>query len=215
MATAVKKQTAKDNLVPDADDTIIKLQLSLTGIAPALMHAANLNDPLYPPKRRYDELNSKGSKKTLADNEEVARIEWYAALYWDEELGPYFPSRNVKACLIKAGGLGRKGAAVERGVTFAHSKLPLIYEGPRGRDELFAAGFAYTTAIRNSGMNGGRVQRTRPCFEDWALEATIYVDPHQIGLEDLGRVAGVAQRIGIGDYRPEFGTFRATLVKEA
>lgn len=204
--------TATINLVPDIEATIKTLELRLDGIAPLLMHAPTLIDPLHPLSREMAKATSKtGSKRTVADIEHIARIEWQAGIYFDDTIGPFIPAVNVKKSIVKAAGLTKQGAAVTRGVTFADTKLPLLYDGPRDLDELYAAGFVDSRPVKNGGMGAGRVPRTRPCFEQWAIEARIYVDPHEIGLEDLGRVVGVAQRFGVGDYRPEFGLFRATL----
>lgn len=209
-ATPVRK-----NLVPSVDDTIKTLHLHLEGTAPLLMHAPTLIDPLHPITKKIGELTSKtASKRTVADVEAIARLEWRAALYYDEDLGPFLPAVNVKKAIVKAAGLTKMGSAVSRGVTFATTKLALQYDGPRDPDGLFDAGFVDSRPVRNGGMNSGRVNRTRPSFEDWQVDATLYCDPHEIGLEDLGRVIGVAQRFGVGDYRPEFGLFTATLTEE-
>lgn len=207
--------TQSRNLVPASDDTIKTLTLRLEGQAPLMMHAPTLIDPLHPLTREMALATSKtASKRTIADIEHMARVEWEAGIYHSDELGPFIPSVNVKKSIVKAAGLTKDGASVTRGVTFADTKLPLLYDGPRDRDGLYDAGFKDTRPVRNGGMGGGRVPRTRPCFDEWALEAIVYVDPHEIGLEDLGRVVGVAQRFGVGDYRPEFGLFRATLTEE-
>lgn len=199
------------NLIEQVTDTSINLNLTLTGVAPLMMHAPTLIDPLHPLTREMQALTSKGAKRTIADHERISRLEWEAGLYHDDDLGPFVATVNVKASMKKAAGLLKLGAAVGRGVTFAATKLALEYDGPRDRDGLYEAGFRDVRPVKNGGMNAGRVMRTRPCFDDWKISANLYVNPHEISLEDFARVVVGAQRQGVGDYRPEFGLFIAEL----
>lgn len=177
-----------------------------------MMHAPTLLDPLHPISREMASMTAKkASTRTIADIERMSRLEWDAGLYHDEKLGPFIPAVNVKKSFQLAAGRWKLGAAVSRGVTFATTKVAVQYDGPRDRDGLYAAGFKDVRPIKNGGFNAGRVMRTRPCFEDWALEAQLYVDPHEIGVEDLAKVVERAQRYGVGDYRPEFGLFSAEM----
>lgn len=189
----------------------VALRLRVTGVAPLLMRSDTLLDATHPLVSEIREITDKPSKKrTPADLAQMARLEWQGGLYYDDDLGPFLPSVNVKMAIRGAAGLARRGASIKRGVQFTDIKLPLLYDGPRDPDGLYAAGFRDTRGVRNGGM-GGSVMRTRPCFEEWALEATMYVDPHEISIEDVAGFVAAAQRFGLGDYRPEFGLFTAEL----
>jgi hypothetical protein len=113
--------------------------------------------------------------------------------------------------LREAAGRWKLGAAVKRGVTFPATKISLEYDGARDPDQLYEAGFRDLRPVKNGGFNAGRVMRCRPCFEEWAVQTLCFVDPHEIGLEDLATVVEAAQRYGIGDYRPEYGLFSAEM----
>ena len=52
----------------------------LTSVAPLLMHNGQLSDPLNPWAQAIKRITDK-RKKTLADLEEVGRLEWYGGLY--------------------------------------------------------------------------------------------------------------------------------------
>ena len=65
--------------------------------------------------------------------------------------------------------------------------------------------------VKNAGYNAGRVMRCRPMFSEWNIDAEIAFDPEEIDPDTLGLIVERAQRYGIGDYRPEFGAFSATL----
>lgn len=201
----------KKNLVNDVQTSLIKLDLKITGAAPLLMHAPTLVDPMHPLKRAYDLITAKGGKKTIADHERLAHLEWEAGIYFDEEVGPFLSAVNIKQAIRAAAARYKLGTAVVRGITFDKTKIPLLYDGPRELSALFKAGFRDTRTVRNGGMNRGSVMRTRPCFEAWGLEARLYLNPYDIGIEDFARCVADAQRYGIGDYRPEFGLFTAEL----
>lgn len=203
--------TATANLIKQAALTHVTLDLKLTGVAPLLMHKPTLVDPMHPLTLQIAAFTAKGAKKTIADNEAIARLEWEAGLYHDADIGPYITAANVKQAIRKSGGQVNLGAKIGRGVAFATTKLPVIYDGPRDRDGLYEAGYRDTRSVRNSGRNSGSVMRTRPCFEEWTLEARIYLNPHEISIEDFAERVAAAQRFGIGDYRPEFGLFTAEL----
>lgn len=199
------------NLIESVAAEGVVLDLKITGVAPLMMHAPTLIDPLHPLTREMQKYTGKGAKKTLADHERIARLEWEAGLYWDEELGPFLTATNIKRAFQQAGGRYKLGAAITRGVTFLATKCPVQYDGPRDKDGLYDAGFRDTRPVKNGGFNSGRVMRTRPCFAEWEIAATLHLNPHEIGVEDFARCVADARRYGLGDYRPEFGLFDADL----
>jgi hypothetical protein len=205
---------AAQNLIADLPQQLLQLRLKVTGVAPLLMHAPTLLDPMHPLSIEMRRLTDKpGKKRTPADHAKLAELEWNAGLYHDATLGPFISSVNLKRAFRLAAGQERKGASLGRALTFADTKMPLVYDGPRDRAGLYAAGFRDTRGVKNAGTGSG-VIRTRPCFEEWELAATVYLNPHELGVSDFARFVAAAQRYGIGDYRPEFGLFRAELYEE-
>lgn len=208
MTTATRSR----NLVPDTDDSLVTIEFRLEGVAPLLMHAPTLIDPIAPLTKEIAKITSKkASQRTIADVERLTRLEWEAGLYHDEKLGPYVPASNIKQVLRGAAGRWKLGAPIARGLTFEHRRLPVEYDGPRDKDGLYEAGYVSSLPVKNGGFNAGRVMRARPMFEEWAIEGRAFLDPHEVGLEDLGLIFARAQRMGVGDYRPEYGLFTATV----
>lgn len=203
MSTAT---TARSRIVPSVYRSA---QLRLEGEAPLLMHADTLLDITHPLTRQFKELTGKVGK-TIDDEMNIARIEWLAGIYHDDELGPFIPGAMVKAALSAAGTRWKKGATINRSLVVIQSKIPLEYDGPRDLDGLWDDGFRDMRGAVNSGRNRGRVMRTRPCFEDWAITAEVAYDPKELETDVLEAVAEFAQVRGIGDFRPDFGTFKAT-----
>ena len=56
------------------------LHIRMTGVAPLIMRAAVLADPLHPLSRKLSEITRK-KLKTDADFERIAQIEWYGSLW--------------------------------------------------------------------------------------------------------------------------------------
>jgi len=187
--------------------------LTLTGTSPLLMNSAEADRDaeLY---RAYVLLGQK-TGKTLDDDARLRKLEWEVRIFFDADLGPYVPGRQVKGLLVDAAGKFKKGATVKRSLITMLSRIPLEYDGPRDQDALWDAGYRYTTMVKNAGFNAGRVMRCRPMFPDWSLTAEIAFDPEEIDPDTLAAIVERSQRYGIGDYRPssggDFGAFNASL----
>ena len=184
-------------------------ELTLEGRSPLLMNSAEYDrdGELY---RAFRMLGEK-RKKTLDDEARLREIEWELGLYLDEELGPYIPGKNIKAMLQSAATKWRRGADVMRSLVVVPYRVPLEYEGPRDQQGLWDAGYRYSTMAANAGFNRGRVVRCRAMFPDWKLVVEIAYDPEDLDADFLQMAAERAQKYGLGDYRPEFGSFEATL----
>lgn len=189
----------------------MQVRLTIVGSMPLLMHNAQLSDPLATITKELKKVSAK-RLKTEADHEEMARIEFEGGLYMDEEFGPYIPSANIHACLIKAAKMTRQGPAVERGVVVANEVHPLAYSGPRTAKELYADK-NYVSRL-SVGVTTSRVMRTRPFFRNWALEVDLIVDEGQLALDQVAAIAEKAgQMIGLGDYRPRYGRFEVQVTQ--
>lgn len=68
------------------------LVIDMMGKTPLLTHNSQLSDPLNPWSKKLKSITSK-KKKTDADHEEAARIEWKGGLYLDA--GPKGPVGNI------------------------------------------------------------------------------------------------------------------------
>lgn len=183
--------------------------LHLTGTAPLLMNSpeADRDSELF---RAYTLLGQKKGK-TLDDEARLRQLEWELRIYLDADLGPYVPGRTIKAVLQAAAGKFKKGATLERSLITILYRIPLEYDGPRDQEGLWDAGYRYSTMVKNAGFNAGRVIRCRPMFPDWSITADLAFDPEEVDADTLAAIVERSQRYGIGDYRPEFGAFSATL----
>jgi hypothetical protein len=183
--------------------------LTLTGETPLLMSSgeADRESELY---REYRAL-SKARAKTLEQEAKLRELEWHTRIYFDEEIGPYVPGKNVKEMLRSAATKWKLGEAVKRSLVIPDYRIPLTYDGPRDINGLWEAGFRYTAMVANAGAGAGRVERTRPCFDEWSLECEIAFDTDELDADSVVAIVKRSEKYGLGDYRPEFGAFTSAL----
>ena len=189
------------------------IKVRITGESPILMHNGRLANPLDEYTKRLKALTAKKTK-TDADHADISRAEWEGGIYLDST-GPYVSCDNLDACLKGAAKNQKLGKAFGSSVAVLEERVPLLYEGPRDPDGLWAKRFY---DIRGVVIGGKRVQRCRPIFREWACEFTIGYDPQDVNrrqvdqaLQDAGR------KIGLFDRRPEkggrYGKFTAEVVQ--
>lgn len=193
-------------IVPSGHQTA---SLALTGACPLLMNSgeADREGELY---RAYT-LLAKTRGKSLDDEANLRKMEWQLRLYLDKDLGPYIPGKNIKEMLRAAATKWKKGEEIKRSLVVVEERIPLVYEGPRDQDGLWRDGYRYTAMVANAGAGSGRVVRCRPMFKNWSLQAELAFDPEELDLDFLHVVVERARKYGLGDYRPTFGAFEATL----
>jgi hypothetical protein len=188
-----------------------KLVMHMTGIAPMIQHNIRLADPLDEYTKRLKGYTGK-RKKTEDDLEEMAHIEFLGSLYYDDEEGVFIPARMVLGSLCK-GATGIRGAKalVQGGVLITHHVNPLIYNGPRDPEKLWAdKNFRNTSAVR---VQAARVMRTRPVFNEWSVQVPLTLDTEVLNMLDFEQITERAGALaGVGDWRPQYGRFSVVLV---
>jgi len=174
------------------------------------MHNPRMVDPDFPINRELKSITSK-RKKTDDDLARMAVLEWHGGLYYDEETGVFQPSAKVRKSIIEAGRISKLGKHVERSLVMTSLNVPLIYEGPKDPDEIFATGNGYVSRM-SVGVGGKRVMRVRPQFMPWSLEVpAVLLEDAGLNYDELERLVDLAGRaIGIGDGRAiGYGRFEA------
>lgn len=185
------------------------LNYKLTSVCPMLMHNGQAADPLNKWAKLMKQISSKRAK-TDADHEEMARIEFMASLYMSTE-GPIIPASNIDAMLVHAAKKSKEGQAAKSAI-FCAKHAPLIYDGPRMADDLWAdERFRDRHPVR---VQNARVMRTRPKFEQWEAIVELNYEPTLINparIDEWMIVAG--SQIGVNDWRPQHGRFGAKRIK--
>lgn len=188
---------------------MIDFRIRLTGTTAMLMHNDRTVNPLDPMTKAMKQVTGK-RKKTDDDYEEMARLEHAAGLYMDSDVGPYLPGENISACLVGAAKITRQGTFVKQGVLITTDINPLGYKGPRTIEGLWQdENFRHMKSVK---VTTSRIMRCRPIFQRWTVEADGILDPEIIDFVSLQQIAETAgHRIGLGDWRPRFGRFEATV----
>lgn len=186
----------------------------ITGTSPLVQHNIRMADPLDPFTRALAEITGKRGK-TLDDHERMARVEFEGGLYHDDDIGPYVPAEWVWKAITKAGGLFKKGAALQRGlmVDTQSRMFPIQYDGPRDIDGLYQDGrFVLRKAI---GVQGSKTIRTRPMFPDWRIDARLIWNPTAVDFDTVERAISEAGAMtGIGDGRTiGYGRFHVEVTR--
>lgn len=186
-----------------------KFTITIQGTAPMLMHSARLSNPLDPIAKAMKKVSSKRSK-TDDDHLEMARLEHAGGLYFDDEIGPYVPGDNIWRCIQDAAKKRKLGQQIKSGLIVTTDVNPLAYSGPRTVDGLWEdENFRHQASVK---VQTSRVIRTRPIFREWATEAECIYDPAQLDMADIEAIVEIAGTIiGLGDWRPRFGRFEATI----
>lgn len=179
------------------------LKVCVVGIAPLLMHNGQTADPLNKFAKAMREVSSK-RKKTEADYEEMARIEFIAGLYMDAN-GPVIPSRMIEATITNGAKTSKLGKLAQAGV-IADRHATLEYDGPREASALFEdERFRFSVPVK---IGQQKVVRTRPIFNEWQAELTIQYLDDVINQRDLmTAIRNAGTYAGFGDWRPRYGRF--------
>ena len=185
------------------------IRFRLTGERPLLMHSSRLADPLDSIAISLNRLTKKRDK-TVADHEEIARVEWHGGL-WLTDGQPCIPSEAIDASFLAGARTRRKGKQARAGFLVQEPAL-LQHSGPKTLEELWEnADFRFRFPVR---VNDARVMRTRPRFPRWHVDVRAEYLPGLLSRQDVIDIFEIAGfREGLGDWRPKFGRYSVKLLE--
>jgi len=191
------------------------LHFSAIGMTPLIMHNGRLADPLDEYARALSKTSSI-RKKTEADHEEMARLEFMGSLYvHDGRIS--IPGNNLRAAVVGPGGGARQsknGKKAAKGLNFPLWYM-LEYEGPMEPDALWEApGFRFRTKVS---IGQSSVIRTRPIFDKWEFTGEVEYNEDFVDLDDVIHWLKVTgNEVGLGDWRPAkygpYGRFKIDIL---
>lgn len=182
------------------------LSTTWTGIRPLVLHNGRMADPTNPFTRKIKAITSK-KNKTDADFEAVARLEWEAGLYTNDDGALIIPTDNIERCIQLGAQKNRLGKDVAAVVFVVEDEITVEYDGPKTLDKMYAdpqivlrKGVKVTTA---------RIIRVRPMVPTgWKLKFELEFDDSILNTADLQKaMIDAGALIGLGDFRPKFGRF--------
>lgn len=182
------------------------LTYRITGDAPLIMHNGALANPLSAASKQLKQVSSK-KKKTDADFERMAEIEFKAGLYMDDDSGPVIPGENIEATIYSAAKITKEGKTA-KSACFVPKHAVLQYAGPRDADGLWQDERFRNCVGVKVGMS--RIMRTRPIFKDWAAVIEVEYEDSVVNEEQVDRwVHAAGTQVGLCDWRPRCGRFTA------
>jgi len=178
------------------------LELLMTGLSPLLLSCDKLADPLDPATIAHKELTSK-RKKTEDDHILIARSQWNGLMYWDDEIGVYMPTQNIRAALVGGAKLNKLGMQIKRGTLILEEKSELDYGKKLTLNQLWDQRFLDRRSVV---VSTARVICYRPKFLKWSLMFSLHYDENILDENQiLQSFENAGKFIGIGGYRPEKG----------
>ncbi len=158
--------------------------------------------------------STSGTRSALTGDKGSPREQAEPKLYTDEKGKPIIPQPNLYRCIIDAGKFFKNGKS--KVTTIKSSLIPscVDLEGLAFPIKHSEAWQVDTRPVRIP-ATGGRILAHRPCFNDWSLSFTVFLD-NEVMSETLFRdiVDKAGSAIGLGDFRPDckgpFGKFVVT-----
>jgi len=188
-----------------------QIEIRLQGVSPLLCHNGQTADPRNTYAKAMKAVSSK-RKKTDADYDELARLEWLAGLYRSAD-DLVIPDYVIESVMIAGAKKSRRGPQAKCGLyTTQHATLQFEGKPAAINDatltEMFESGnFTHTIGVK---IGQAKVMRTRPVFRNWSCTAIAQYDPDVLNLRDIEEIASDAGKfVGLGDWRPKHGRFEA------
>lgn len=185
-----------------------QFQVTIDGLGPMLHHNGQLSDPTNTFSRQIKEITSK-RKKTDADYQEVANLEFQASLYLDQRGNITVPERVIEANIHAGAKIHKEGPTALAGVFVDPGAVKFHYDGVQGADaRMKDPSCRLTVQVR---VQTARNMRTRPIFNDWTLAYKVSILEDIVNRDQLERWIIAAGRYkGLGDWRPRYGRFELT-----
>ena len=190
------------------------IKTQLKGLS-LITHNGQLADPRNKFTKALKEVTGK-RKKTDADHDEVARLEFLASCYTNGH-DLVVPSYVVEATILNGAKKTRQGPQCKAGV-FVEEDGILNFEGKPSTiseqtlSELFEQGNHHLTV--GVKVQSARVMRTRPLFRNWDTTVDITYEDDLVNRSQVLQFLGDAgAQVGIGDWRPKYGRFSVNVLE--
>lgn len=194
------------------------LNVTWKGISPLIMHSCKCVNPLHPISIEMKKLTGK-KKKTEDDLKRISDLEWVGGAYildgadckWAKgekvkNFDLYIPAENVEATLINGAKSFKRGSDVEKYVMVTDLYIPFEYGENLSADKLVES-FEYRDTRAMTVMRS-KVMRTRPRFDQWAIQFKMNYDETKIDLDTIMSAMDYAGKyVGLCDSRPKYGKF--------
>lgn len=186
----------------------MEISITINGVRPLLMHNSRLANPTDTWTRKIKEVTSK-RKKTDEDHAALSWLEARGSCYETDDGKLALPVDNVFGAIFVAAKAFKLGTRMKGALVPITDIEPLYLNGEtRDATEHVNDG---NIDIRSVQVQRARVMRSRPIIEaPWSVTHQFEFMPDEINATELQQILERAGKIvGVGDYRPRFGTFTA------
>lgn len=189
----------------------MKINLTLTGVGPMLMHNGRLANPLDPHTREMKALTAKRTK-TDEDLINILQVEARGGCWETDDGFVGIPNAAIWRSVYDAAKAFKRGEDIKRAFSFDDVTQPLTIDGKHWSVSDWCASMDRIDYRPVKVMNR-KVMRARPKFSaGWQSEHTFdlltgVVDPRD--LVPIFERAG--SLVGLGDWRPTYGKFAIAL----
>ena len=190
--------------------TLKRYSVHLKSLSPLVMNCDTLADPLNPMTKKMKELTGLKNKQD-EHHMAIAKIQWNASLYHDDEIGVYLSSKMIIGCLRASARKEKKGLQMKAVIIDCIPGTPLLpYEG-MSPDKLWmvknkkdAQTHVFTEAVT---VQRAKTMRTRPIFHNWEVKFEILLNTEILSEDELRRIIERAGfEYGVGELRPQLAT---------
>ncbi len=174
------------------------------------MNCDTLANPLHPTTKKLKEITS---LKTKQDEHHlaIAKLQWNASLYYDDEIGLYLSSKMIIGCLRASARKEKKGLHMKALIVDCIPGTPLIgYEGMspeklwcvKNKKDMQVHVFTESVNVQRA-----KTMRTRPIFNNWEVKFESFLNTEILSEIELRRIIERAGfEYGVGELRPQLAT---------
>ncbi|MFH1118613.1 MAG: hypothetical protein V1775_02235 [Bacteroidota bacterium] len=169
-------------------------------------HNGQLIDRLNPYAKALAKISAK-KKKTDADYEEMAHIEFLGSLYIGADGEPIVPQHMLSAMLVVAAKKFKEGNQAKSGM-YVKDHAKLIYDGPKVPEEMYQEKSKRFVDRRNVRVGQASIMRTRAIFAEWEIDVTVVYEDTIVDVSRIDEWFITAGHIvGLAEIRPQYGRF--------
>jgi hypothetical protein len=194
----------------------MRVRIDIVGTTPLMMHNERLSDPQDSYTKEIKAITDKKTNQTEHDKDLISKLEWFGSTYIGINGSSHelvIPTANIVKCLRETAAVTKEGKKIARGISPTTLHLPLVYDGPKDLEKLYATpAFVDRRQVK---VGRARLKRTRPIFPKWSLAAEFELLTDVLDLSHLISIAELAGlATGLGDARIlGYGRFNAKVEK--
>lgn len=191
----------------------MKISLTCTGTRPLLANNGQLANPI---NAYAQQLKQHTKKRTKTDEDLIAmmRIEARGGCYETADGLLAWPNEAIWRCIYEAGKATKRGEDIKRALRLDFGVVPLLINGTEVSCDEFLTDPTHID-YRSAVVSRRRVMRSRPLIADWSLVVPFDLDESMMDSRDLEPIVERAGHyVGMGNWRPTFGTFNGQITVE-